>query len=48
MTCGSGPLLADIISGCTLAIAADDLSVMRYLPGYAPTAATTLHGANIG
>lgn len=48
MACGSGQLLADIISGRTPAIAADDLSVMRYLPGYAPAAATTLHGANIG
>jgi len=47
MACGSGQLLADIISGRTPAIAADDLSVMRYLPGYAPAAATTLHGANI-
>lgn len=47
MACGSGQLLADIISGRTPAIAADDLSVMRYLPGYAPASATTLHGANI-
>ncbi|WP_336803265.1 D-amino acid dehydrogenase [Erwinia aphidicola] len=47
MACGSGQLLADILSGRTPAIAADDLSVMRYLPGYAPAAATTLHGANI-
>ena len=47
MACGSGQLLADIISGRTPAIAADDLSVMRYLPGYAPDAPTTLHGASL-
>ena len=36
MSCGSGQLLADIISGKTPAIKADDLSVERYLPGYTP------------
>lgn len=34
MACGSGKLIADIISGKTPDIAADDLSVMRYLPGF--------------
>ncbi|KFD18797.1 MULTISPECIES: D-amino acid dehydrogenase [Tatumella] len=34
MACGSGKLIADIISGNTPDIAADDLSVMRYLPGF--------------
>lgn len=37
MACGSGQLLSDIISGRTPAIAADDLSVMRYLPGFYPS-----------
>jgi len=47
MACGSGQLLADIISGRTPAIAAEDLSVMRYLPGYTPAPARSLHGANV-
>ncbi|WP_338637545.1 D-amino acid dehydrogenase [Erwinia persicina] len=47
MACGSGQLLADIISGVTPAISADDLSVMRYLPGFIPTPARTLHSANV-
>lgn len=34
MACGSGKLIADIISGNTPDIAVDDLSVMRYLPGF--------------
>ncbi len=34
MACGSGQLLADLISGQKTAIAADDLSVLRYLPGF--------------
>jgi len=34
MACGSGKLIADIISGKTPDIAVDDLSVMRYLPGF--------------
>ena len=34
MACGSGQLLADLISGQKPAIAADDLSVLRYLPGF--------------
>ncbi|MDW8846348.1 D-amino acid dehydrogenase [Erwinia sp. MMLR14_017] len=37
MACGSGQLLSDIISGRMPAIAADDLSVMRYLPGFYPS-----------
>lgn len=47
MACGSGQLLADIISGVTPAISADDLSVMRYLHGFIPTPARTLHSANV-
>jgi len=47
MACGSGQLLADIISGKTPAIMADDLSVVRYLPGYVPAPVGPLHGANI-
>lgn len=39
MACGSGRLIADIISGKTPDIAVDDLSVMRYLPGFEPRAA---------
>jgi len=38
MACGSGQLLADLISGRKPAIAADDLSVLRYLPGFAAPA----------
>ncbi len=34
MACGSGQLLADLISGHTPAIPFEDLSVMRYLPGF--------------
>ncbi len=45
MACGSGQLLSDIISGNSPAIAADDLSVMRYLPGFYPTSGQTLHTA---
>ncbi|ROR14820.1 D-amino acid dehydrogenase [Erwinia sp. JUb26] len=47
MACGSGQLLADIITGKTPAIMAEDLSVMRYLPGYTPAPARSLHGASI-
>ncbi|MEJ4044439.1 D-amino acid dehydrogenase [Erwinia sp. SLM-02] len=47
MACGSGQLLADIITGKTPAIMAEDLSVMRYLPGYTPAPARSLHGAGI-
>lgn len=47
MACGSGQLLADIISGITPAIAADDLSVMRYLPGYSPEPVGVLHSARV-
>lgn len=36
MACGSGQLLADLISGQKPAIAAEDLSVLRYLPGFDP------------
>ena len=46
MACGSGQLLADLISGKTPDIAADDLSVMRYLPGYTP-AVRPLHSAPV-
>ncbi|WP_345827723.1 D-amino acid dehydrogenase [Erwinia sp. HDF1-3R] len=46
MACGSGQLLSDIISRRIPAIAADDLSVMRYLPGFYPTVGQTLHGAS--
>ena len=46
MACGSGQLLADLISGRTPDIAADDLSVMRYLPGYTP-AVGPLHSAPV-
>ncbi len=45
MACGSGQLLSDIISGRPPAIAADDLSVMRYLPGFYPVSDKILHGA---
>ncbi len=34
MACGSGRLLADIISGKTADIAYDDLSIARYQPGF--------------
>jgi len=47
MACGSGQLLSDIISGNTPDIAADDLSVMRYLPGFTPSASTPLQSANV-
>ncbi|AJI96230.1 ketopantoate reductase PanE/ApbA family protein [Yersinia ruckeri] len=45
MACGSGQLLADIISGRQTTIAADDLSVARYSPGFHPVSGTTLHTA---
>ncbi|CAO96590.1 D-amino acid dehydrogenase [Erwinia tasmaniensis] len=48
MACGSGQLLADIISGRTPAISADDLSVIRYLPGFYPAPVRALHGVNVG
>lgn len=47
MACGSGQLLADIISGVKPAISADDLSVMRYLPGFMPAPVRSLHRANV-
>lgn len=34
MSCGSGQLLSDLISGKKPAIQADDLSVHRYLDGF--------------
>ncbi|PLR39116.1 D-amino acid dehydrogenase small subunit [Chimaeribacter coloradensis] len=37
MACGSGQLLADIISGVTPAIPCEDLSVARYQQGFAPS-----------
>ncbi|OON40477.1 D-amino acid dehydrogenase small subunit [Izhakiella australiensis] len=45
MACGSGQLLADLVSGRTPAIAADDLSVLRYLPGFDGNAAGKLYSA---
>ena len=45
MACGSGKLIADIISGNTPDIAADDLSVMRYLPGFERR--SSLSGINV-
>ncbi|QHM75304.1 D-amino acid dehydrogenase [Mixta theicola] len=47
MACGSGQLLSDIISGKRPAIAADDLSVHRYLPGFSPVTQPQLHNANV-
>ncbi|AUX74498.1 D-amino acid dehydrogenase [Erwinia pyrifoliae] len=47
MACGSGQLLADIISGRTPAISADDLSVIRYLPGFNPAPVRSLHSVNV-
>ncbi|QCR35995.1 D-amino acid dehydrogenase [Nissabacter sp. SGAir0207] len=38
MACGSGQLLADIVSGVTPAIPYEDLSVARYLEGFQATA----------
>jgi len=46
MACGSGQLLSDLMSGRTPAIAADDLSVARYMPGFTPVRAHHLHGAH--
>ncbi|QKJ87342.1 D-amino acid dehydrogenase [Paramixta manurensis] len=46
MACGSGQLLSDIISGNSTAIAADDLSVLRYLPGFSPLTHRPLHNAD--
>lgn len=46
MACGSGQLLSDLMSGKTPAIAADDLSVARYLPGFTPARARHLHGVH--
>lgn len=43
MACGAGQLISDIISGCTPAIDADDLSVMRYLPGFESHVGQSLH-----
>jgi D-amino-acid dehydrogenase len=40
MACGSGQLLADIMSGVTPAIPSDDLSVARYSAGFVPQADT--------
>lgn len=37
MACGSGKIVSDIISGKKTAIDADELSVMRYFPGFSPT-----------
>lgn len=46
MAFGSGQLLSDLMSGKTPAIAADDLSVARYLPGFTPARAQHLHGVH--
>lgn len=46
MACGSGQLLSDLMTGNTPAIAADDLSVARYLPGFTPARAQHLHGVH--
>ncbi|SFU08460.1 D-amino acid dehydrogenase small subunit [Kosakonia arachidis] len=46
MACGSGQLLSDLMSGTTPAIAADDLSVARYLPGFTPARVQHLHGVH--
>ncbi|MBP2197963.1 MULTISPECIES: D-amino acid dehydrogenase [Pantoea] len=46
MACGSGQLLADLISGQKPAIAFDDLSVLRYLPGFEPNT-SPLRNANV-
>ncbi|WP_075181949.1 D-amino acid dehydrogenase [Pantoea sp. 1.19] len=46
MACGSGQLLSDLISGHTPAIAADDLSVFRYLPGFDATGCAPLRQRN--
>lgn len=47
MACGSGQLLADIISNNTPAIAADDLSVFRYLPGFSAGQIRPLQSADV-
>ena len=46
MSCGSGQLLSDLMSGRTPAIPYDDLSVARYSPGFTPARAQHLHGAH--
>ncbi|RWR03780.1 amino acid dehydrogenase [[Pantoea] beijingensis] len=46
MSCGSGLLLSDIISGKRPDIAADDLSVLRYLPGFSPATSPLLQRVN--
>ncbi|MGJ7468035.1 D-amino acid dehydrogenase [Kosakonia cowanii] len=46
MACGSGQLLSDLMTDNTPAIAADDLSVARYLPGFTPARAQHLHGVH--
>lgn len=46
MACGSGQLLSDLISGRTLAIPFEDLSVARYAPGFTPSRSQQLHGAH--
>ncbi len=47
MACGSGQLLSDIISGKKTAIFADDLSVLRYLPGFSSPVHHALHNVDI-
>lgn len=46
MACGSGQLLSDILSGRTPVIPYDDLSVVRYSPGFTPSRSRHLHGAH--
>ncbi|PHM28619.1 D-amino acid dehydrogenase [Xenorhabdus budapestensis] len=43
MACGSGKLLSDLISGRKLEIAADDLSVFRYINGFNTKVLRTKH-----
>ncbi|WP_348635343.1 D-amino acid dehydrogenase [Herbaspirillum sp. LeCh32-8] len=45
MSCGSGQLLSDLISGRRPAIASDDLSVARYMDGLGSSQAPRLAGA---
>ncbi|WP_312143045.1 D-amino acid dehydrogenase [Atlantibacter hermannii] len=46
MSCGSGQLISDLISGRTPAIPFDDLGVARYAAGFRPTSSHRLHGAH--
>ncbi|HEI8864793.1 D-amino acid dehydrogenase [Serratia sp. AKBS12] len=46
MACGSGQLLADLISGTTPAIPSDDLSVARYSTGFRNSRSVPLKGVH--